>query len=35
MENKDEIDAALNIGAEKARKTASTVIERIREKIGY
>jgi tryptophanyl-tRNA synthetase len=35
MENKHEIDEALNIGAEKARITANTVIKRVREKIGY
>tara|TARA_R110002049_G_scaffold2846_1_gene23105 strand:- start:2074 stop:3042 length:969 start_codon:yes stop_codon:yes gene_type:complete len=35
MENKHEIDAALNIGAEKARVTANSVLKRVREKIGY
>ncbi|QTD36606.1 tryptophan--tRNA ligase [Polaribacter batillariae] len=35
MENKNEIDDALNIGAEKARKTANSVIKRVRSKIGY
>ena len=35
MENKHEIDAALNVGAEKARITASAVMKRIRGKIGY
>ncbi|TXD49737.1 tryptophan--tRNA ligase [Polaribacter sp. IC073] len=35
MENKHEIDEALNIGAEKAKVTANAVIKRVREKIGY
>jgi tryptophanyl-tRNA synthetase len=35
MDNKHEIDAALNIGAEKARVTANGVLKRVREKIGY
>ena len=35
MENKHEIDEALNIGAEKASATASKVIKRLRKKIGY
>ena len=35
MENKHEIDEALSIGAEKANATASTVIKRLRKKIGY
>ena len=35
MENKHEIDAALNLGAEKARITANAVMKRIRGKIGY
>ncbi|QTE24287.1 tryptophan--tRNA ligase [Polaribacter cellanae] len=35
MENKNEIDNALTIGAEKARKTANSVIKRVRSKIGY
>ena len=35
MENKHEIDEALNIGAEKAKITANSVITRVRKKIGY
>ncbi|WP_299671553.1 tryptophan--tRNA ligase [uncultured Polaribacter sp.] len=35
MENKHEIDEALNIGAAKARKTANEVLKRVRDKIGY
>ena len=35
MNNKHEIDAALNIGAKKATDTANAVIKRVREKIGY
>ncbi|MBL4605190.1 MAG: tryptophan--tRNA ligase [Flavobacteriaceae bacterium] len=35
MENKHEIDKALDIGAEKARKVAKTVLQRVRAKIGY
>lgn len=35
MENKQEIDEALKIGAEKARKVASGVITRVRSKVGY
>lgn len=35
MENKHEIDEALNIGAEKARKIAQEVLQRVRNKIGY
>jgi len=35
MDNKDEIDEALSIGAKKATITASAVIKRLREKIGY
>jgi tryptophanyl-tRNA synthetase len=35
MENKHEIDTALNLGAEKARITANSVMKRIRGKIGY
>jgi tryptophanyl-tRNA synthetase len=35
MENKEEIDKALAIGAEKARKVASDVLKRVREKLGY
>ena len=35
MENPKEIDDALAIGAEKARKVAQSVLKRVREKIGY
>lgn len=35
MENKHEIDEALAIGAQKARKVAKGVLERVRVKIGY
>lgn len=35
MENKNEIDQALEIGALKARKVASDVLKRVRTKIGY
>ncbi|MFY0631884.1 MAG: tryptophan--tRNA ligase [Flavobacteriaceae bacterium] len=35
MENKHEIDDALSIGAEKARKVAKDVLQRVRIKIGY
>lgn len=35
MENPHEIDEALEKGAEKARKTASEVLERVRKKLGY
>tara|TARA_R110002073_G_scaffold103234_2_gene233727 strand:- start:25190 stop:26158 length:969 start_codon:yes stop_codon:yes gene_type:complete len=35
MEHKDEIDNALEIGAEKARKIAKEVLQRLRNKIGY
>lgn len=35
MENKNEIDDALSIGAGKARKVAHDVLQRVREKIGY
>lgn len=35
MENKHEIDAALADGAAKARKVASEVLKRVREKVGY
>ena len=35
MENKHEIDEALNIGAEKAREVAKGVLSRTRAKIGY
>jgi tryptophanyl-tRNA synthetase len=35
MDNLNEIDDALAIGAEKARKVAKSVLKRVREKIGY
>jgi tryptophanyl-tRNA synthetase len=35
MNNLNEIDDALAIGAEKARKVAKSVLKRVREKIGY
>ncbi|MDJ0645381.1 MAG: tryptophan--tRNA ligase [Flavobacteriaceae bacterium] len=35
MNNLNEIDAALAIGAEKARKIAKEVLDRVREKLGY
>ena len=35
MNNKNEIDDALRIGAEKATKTANDVLKRVRQKIGY
>lgn len=35
MENRNEIDEALAIGAQKARATATDVLQRVREKIGY
>lgn len=35
MENKNEIDLALKIGAERARKVAQGVIDRVRAKVGY
>lgn len=35
MENPHEIDQALGKGAEKARKTAREVLNRVREKLGY
>ncbi|MGB7843618.1 MAG: tryptophan--tRNA ligase [Salinimicrobium sp.] len=35
MENPKEIEAALAVGAEKARKTADVVLQRVREKLGY
>ena len=35
MENKNEIDKALEIGAVKARKVAGDVLKRVRKKIGY
>ena len=35
MQNKHEIDAALAIGAEKARAVAKEVLGRVRSKTGY
>ena len=35
MENRHEIDEALSIGAEKARKVAHDVLKRVRKKVGY
>ena len=35
MANKNEIDAKLKIGAEKARNVAQVVLKRVREKTGY
>jgi len=35
MENLNEIDKALLIGAEKAKVVASNVLKRVREKLGY
>ncbi len=35
MNNKEEIESALKIGAEKARKVAQGVLLRVREKVGY
>ncbi|SEC52523.1 tryptophanyl-tRNA synthetase [Tenacibaculum sp. MAR_2009_124] len=35
MENRHEIDEALAIGADKARKVAKDVLQRLRKKIGY
>ncbi len=35
MDNFDEIDSALNIGANKARIVAQEVLERVRKKLGY
>ncbi|MCD8444565.1 tryptophan--tRNA ligase, partial [Tenacibaculum finnmarkense] len=35
MENRNEIDKALAIGAEKARVVAADVLQRVRKKIGY
>jgi len=35
MENRNEIDEALAIGAEKARKVAKDVLQRVRNKVGY
>ena len=35
MQNLSEIDAALNIGADKAKKVAQDVLSRVRQKLGY
>jgi tryptophanyl-tRNA synthetase len=35
MNNLSEIDAALNIGADKAKKVAQDVLNRVRQKLGY
>jgi tryptophanyl-tRNA synthetase len=35
MENRHEVDEALEVGAEKARKIAQDVLQRVRKKIGY
>ncbi|MDP3313911.1 tryptophan--tRNA ligase [Lutibacter sp.] len=35
MNNLEEVDKALEIGAEKARKVAKDVLKRVREKLGY
>ena len=35
MENRHEIDEALSVGAEKARKVAQEVLQRVRKKVGY
>ena len=35
MANQQEIDAALQIGADKARKIAKATLERVRQKVGY
>ncbi len=35
MENRNEIDEALAVGAEKARTVATDVLQRVREKVGY
>lgn len=35
MNNLHEIDAALKVGAEKARKVANSVIARVRDRVGY
>ncbi len=35
MDNKHEIDEALSVGAEKAKKIAQDVLQRVRKKIGY
>jgi tryptophanyl-tRNA synthetase len=35
MANRNEVDAALKVGAEKARLVADAVLKRVREKVGY
>ena len=35
MNNLEEIDKALTIGAEKAKLVANNVLKRVREKVGY
>jgi len=35
MDNLDELDAALSVGAEKARVIANQVLDRVRKKVGY
>ncbi|RXG31043.1 tryptophan--tRNA ligase [Leeuwenhoekiella palythoae] len=35
MDNLDELDAALRVGAEKARVIANEVLDRVRKKVGY
>jgi tryptophanyl-tRNA synthetase len=35
MNNKEEIDKALALGAEKAAKVADEVLNRVRTKLGY
>ena len=35
MTNLNEIDEALQIGAEKAKRVANDVLNRVREKVGY
>ena len=35
MNNQDEIDVILKVGAKKALKTADDVLNRVRKKLGY
>lgn len=35
MTNRDEIDAALSVGANRAKEVAANVLKRVREKVGY
>ena len=35
MDNLDKVDEALAIGAEKAKKVADQVLDRVRKKVGY